>query len=489
MRAHLQVAFGFGLLLPLLGVVVGGCEQSAPPGDSGASKAGASGQPGTAGATNSANAAGSGGAPFAGSAGTAAGVGNGGSSSNAGAGGNTAAGGPTGGGATGGGATGGAAGGGGAGGGATGGAAGGGAAGGSSAGACPVVSDFATWPTSKSPLELGKLAVTDFKSHTGESYHYALALSWAGALRFTSLTADGSNNSALISTFNASTIKSNPPPNPIGKGDVDARVFGVLPLEIALQNGDESQEQLGLKYSDNQWATLNAEGISADARYWADDMFMITGLQVMAYRATKDSKYVDRAANALLVYAGRLQKSGLFWHTMDSMAAWGRANGWFASGMTELLLELPPGQARDGVMVAYKQHLDALLPLQVSGGSDDGCWRQVLDLGSAPAETSCTAMFTTALATGAKNGWLSDAKYAAAARKGWQCLANKTNAMGKLDRTCPGTGAATKGDPLATQQKFYVDRMTQVSLGDLHGQLALFWAANALIRTDCPGRR
>ena len=37
------------------------------------------------------------------------------------------------------------------------------------------------------------------------------------------------------------------------------------------------------------------------------------------------------------------QSDGLFWHTMPSKAYWGRANGWVAGGMTELLVDLPPG--------------------------------------------------------------------------------------------------------------------------------------------------
>ena len=64
---------------------------------------------------------------------------------------------------------------------------------------------------------------------------------------------------------------------------------------------------------------------------------------------------------------------------MTSKAHWGRANGWVAAGMTELLLDLPTDQ-RDMVMVGYKKMMDGLLPLQVTGGTDDGMWRQVLDL-------------------------------------------------------------------------------------------------------------
>jgi len=214
---------------------------------------------------------------------------------------------------------------------------------------------------------------------------------------------------------------------------------------------------------------------------------MITGLQVMANRASKDQKYLDRAALTMLSYHTRLQQTdGLFWHTETSKAYWGRANGWVAAGMTELLLEMPAGTQRDQVMAGYKKQMDGLLPLQISGGTDDGCWRQVLDLSSANAESSCTAMFTYALTVGVKNGWLTDPKYAAAARKGWLALAAKTNSAGKLDKICPGTGAAPAGT-LQSQQQFYAQ--IQLGLGDLHGQAPLLWSANALLTAECQGVR
>ena len=80
---------------------------------------------------------------------------------------------------------------------ATGGSGAGGSAAGGSTGSCPVISDFQTWPTGKGPADIGKLAVTDFKGHTGDVYGgagYALAFSWFGALRFTKLTGDTANN-------------------------------------------------------------------------------------------------------------------------------------------------------------------------------------------------------------------------------------------------------------------------------------------------------
>jgi rhamnogalacturonyl hydrolase YesR len=347
------------------------------------------------------------------------------------------------------------------------------------------VSDFSGWASGKGPADIGKLAVTDMETHTNDDYGsagYALAFAWYGALKFTVTTGDTTNNKTLTSSFDSWLSSKGAPPNAATSG-VDQRAFGVLPLELFVETNKMSYETLGLARADTQWMN-----ISTDARFWSDDMYMITGLQVMAYRATKTSTYLDHAATEMQSYLTKLQQpDGLFWHTQQSKAYWGRANGWFASGMTELLMELPNGSARDTIMAAYKKHIDGVLPLQISGGADDGCWRQVLDLTSAPAESSCTAMFTFVLTRGVKNGWLTDPKYAAAAKRGWQALAAKTGSNGKLNQVCPGTGQAPAGS-LASQQQWYAT-INLNNPGDLHGQAPLLWAANELLTTDCHGQR
>jgi unsaturated rhamnogalacturonyl hydrolase len=362
-----------------------------------------------------------------------------------------------------------------------------GSAGGSTGGgSCVAVSDFGSWPSGKGPADIGKLAVNNFKPHTGDAYTgagYAWTFAYFGSLQFTTITGDDTNNQYLIGKFDCSQAG----PSNTATASVDDRAFGDLPLEIYLENQSAACKTLGMARADTQWAKTTSDGITADARYWIDDMYMITGLQVFAYRATKDAKYLDRAAKTMQAYFTALQQAdGLFWHTKQSKAYWGRANGWVASGMTELLLELPAGATRDAIMAGYKKQMDGLLPLQVTSGTDAGCWRQVLNRTDAAAESSCTAMFTFALITGVRNGWLTDAKYVKAAHDGWVALGNKTSSGGMLDKVCPGTGQANAGD-LASQQKFYMD----IALGsnDQHGQAPLLWAANALLRTDCPGAR
>ena len=307
------------------------------------------------------------------------------------------------------------------------------------------------------------------------------------ALRFTKLDGDSASNMKFISDFEpyAAGTKA-PPDNPAPSPDagVDKRAFGDLPLEIYIQNMDARCKKLGLDRADMQWSATTSDGLSKDVRWWSDDMYMITSLQVAAYRATKDMKYLDRAAKAMIAYLAKLQKSdGLFAHTDQSAPYWGRANGWVASGMTELLLELPAGADRDAIMAGYKKQMDGLLKVQITSGTDPGAWNQVLDVTTLKPEMSCTAMFTFALATGVKNRWLTDSKYAMAARNGWLAVGKRTSSAGLLDQVCPGTGDARSVSGLAAQQKFYMD--IAFMAGDRHGQPPLMWAARALMSQDC----
>lgn len=370
-------------------------------------------------------------------------------------------------------------------------AAGASSGGGSGTSACPTVTEFDTWSSGKGPSDVGKLAVQNFLPRTSETYGgdgYAWTFGYVGALQLTKTIGDTANNQTLITKFNCSQQG----PDNSSTASVDTRAFGDLPLEIFLQSGSTTCKTLGLARADAQWSRTTADGITSDARYWIDDMYMITSLQVFAYRATKDTKYLDRSAKAMVAYIKALQQNndtktdGLFWHTKQSKAYWGRANGWVASGMTELLLELPAGTDRDTILLAYKRQMDGLLPHQISSGTDVGAWRQVIDRSDAKPEMSCSAMFTFALATGVKNGWLTGAKYATAARNGWIAVANRTSTSGALAQVCPGTGQASAGD-LASQQQFYMNIAFQAN--DRHGQGPELWAATALLRKDCPGVR
>ena len=63
---------------------------------------------------------------------------------------------------------------------------------------------------------------------------------------------------------------------------------------------------------------LVKDGLSPETRLWVDDMYMLTMLQLEAYRATGDRKYLDRDAHEMVAYLDRLQQpNGLFYHAPD----------------------------------------------------------------------------------------------------------------------------------------------------------------------------
>ena len=251
---------------------------------------------------------------------------------------------------------------------------------------------------------------------------------------------------------------------------VDFHVFGVLPLEIYLLNGDTNWLALGLEKADDQWIDPLPNGLARESRFWVDDSFMIGSLQIQAYRATHDPKYADHAADELAAYLDKLQQpNGLFFHADVSHHFWGRGNGWFAAALAEVLSSLPPDHPKYArLMTGYKLMMAALVHYQ----SPSGLWRQLVDDPQAWDETSCTGMFTYAMILGVNHGWL-DASYEKVARRGWIGLCGKIDADGNVRDVCVGTNQ--KDDT-----QYYLDRPR--ATGDLHGQAPVLWCAWALLQ-------
>jgi len=251
---------------------------------------------------------------------------------------------------------------------------------------------------------------------------------------------------------------------------VDFHVFGVLPLEIYLRNGDARYLQFGRRFADDQWLNPRPDGLAEETRWWVDDCFMIGSLQIQAYRATHDPKYADRVATELAAYLDKLQQpNGLFYHADVSPHYWGRGNGWFAAALAEVLRSLPPNHPQYArLLVGYRKMMAALKQYQ----APSGLWRQLLDNDQAYEETSGSGMFTYALIVGVKHGWLDESEYGDVARRGWIALCGKIDPAGAVRDVCVGTNQ--KDDT-----QYYLDRPR--ATGDLHGQAPILWCAWALL--------
>jgi rhamnogalacturonyl hydrolase YesR len=332
------------------------------------------------------------------------------------------------------------------------------------------------WPTDASPQIVGKRVAENFVARSLEFQTnarpfviYPEVCAWYGSLTVAQLTGDKELQRKLIEKFQP--LMTTASDHVSLSNHVDFHVFGVVPLEIYMLTNDPKYLELGKKFADAQWAQTTPDGITAEARYWIDDMYMITAVQVQAYRATGDAKYIDRAALTMAAYLNKLQQpNGLFFHAPDSQFFWGRGNGWVAAGMTELLRSLPenhPQRAR--ILQGYHKMMAALLQYQ----GNDGLWRQLIDHPEAWPETSSSGMFAFAMVTGVKNGWLDAKTYGPAARKAWLGLVSHLDKNANVNNVCEGTN---KGQSL----QYYLDRKRNV--GDLHGQAPILWTASALLR-------
>jgi unsaturated rhamnogalacturonyl hydrolase len=256
----------------------------------------------------------------------------------------------------------------------------------------------------------------------------------------------------------------------IRAGHVDWNVFGILPFELYLQTKDQQYLQIAIDLADDEWVNPRPDGMSAYTRLWVDDMFMVGALQLQAYKATGKEIYLNRCLTQLLGYAKILQQqNGLFQHTDQVPIFWGRGNGWAAAVMA-MTLEVVPKEnpKRQELMDVYLKMMAALKKYQAKSG----LWHQIILDSTSYDETSCTGMFTFAIATGIKNGWL-DKSYQIVAEKGWDALTKKIRS-GRLTDICVGTGAKP-------EYNHYMNRPR--STGDLHGQAAFLWAASAMLET------
>jgi unsaturated rhamnogalacturonyl hydrolase len=128
-----------------------------------------------------------------------------------------------------------------------------------------------------------------------------------------------------------------------------------------------------------------------------------TGLYRHAFDASRDMPWADKV-------------------TGQSPHAWGRAMGWYAMAIVDVLDYLPENQpGRNEIITILRNMAESLVKIQdpVTGG-----WYQVLDRSGEPGnyiETSCTSMFTYAILKGVRKGYL-DKKYLVNAEKAYQGL-------------------------------------------------------------------
>lgn len=257
------------------------------------------------------------------------------------------------------------------------------------------------------------------------------------------------------------------------KGHVDYNLFGIWPFEIYRQTREKKYLQKPKHLADDEFETMQEDGLSSYTRYWVDDMYMVGSLQSQAFKSTADTVYLNRAAKTLKVYCDQLQKpNGLFFHRSDAPFYWGRGNGWAAAAFAELIQVLPEDHIYyNDIKDSFTKMMKTLVKYQ----GKDGMWHQLLDDPASYEETSCTGMFIYSMATGLQKGWLTHDEFAPVIAKGWDALASYVDEKGRTKNVCIGTNAKDN-------KEHYLNRPTKT--GNFHGQAAVLWAATALLRLN-----
>jgi unsaturated rhamnogalacturonyl hydrolase len=209
------------------------------------------------------------------------------------------------------------------------------------------------------------------------------------------------------------------------------------------------------------WRPNSPDGLTI----WADDLYMSLPFLIRWAEYKKESAHLDDAAQQIINYASYLQDAdGVWFHgyfvdkKSPTCCKWGRANGWVAVAIAEVLSVLPKDHPKySQVLEICTKQIDGLRKYQ----SASGLWHQVLDHPELTwgTETSCSAQFTYAVARGINRGWL-DKSYAPMVQNALHGLKERISEAGGIDKVSRSTSIGLDLD-------YYNNRPTQDD--DHHG--------------------
>lgn len=210
---------------------------------------------------------------------------------------------------------------------------------------------------------------------------------------------------------------------------------------------------------------------------WTDDLYMGNSFLARMGEFSGEKRYFDDAALQVVNFNKYVfdTQTGLMNHCWYSdvqrpgVAFWGRANGWAMLAQVDLLDRLPkdhPG--RDTLLSLLRRHILGIAKYQGA----EGLWHQLLDKCDSYLETSCTAMFTYAIARSVNRGYI-EPRYASIARRGWEGVISRIRPDGQVEGVCAGTSVS---DNLVD----YYKRPTP--LNDIHGIGAVLLAGAEVLK-------
>ncbi|HUP88181.1 MAG TPA: glycoside hydrolase family 88 protein [Longimicrobiales bacterium] len=198
---------------------------------------------------------------------------------------------------------------------------------------------------------------------------------------------------------------------------------------------------------------------------WLDGIYMASPFLAQYAQAFGDTAAFNDVAKQILLVARNTRdaKTGLYYHAWDESRSqiwadtatgrsanfWGRAVGWYAMAIVDVLDYLPATHRDRAQIIRIMNDLAGA----ISAVQDPvtGLWYDILDQPSRPGnyhETSASSMFVYALAKAARNGWI-DGKYRDVARRGYDGMIKNVvttdeNGRVSLDRIVSVSGLGGK---------------------------------------------
>jgi len=198
-----------------------------------------------------------------------------------------------------------------------------------------------------------------------------------------------------------------------------------------------------------------------DFWWWADALYMVMPVMTKLYKATGDTKYLDKLYDNFS-YADNLmhdEETGLYFrdgkyiypkHKTDlgKKDFWARGDGWVLAGLAKVLADMPVDyKHRPFFLKRYQQLAAGVIKCQ----QKEGYWtRSMLDPEQAEGpETSGTAFFCYGLLWGINHQLLDRATYEPAMQRAWKYLTEKAlQPDGSIGYVQPIGEKAIKGQQL-----------------------------------------
>jgi len=122
-------------------------------------------------------------------------------------------------------------------------------------------------------------------------------------------------------------------------------VWGQYPLEIYIQTKEQKYLDMGQSHGGQAMENPTPEGLTPQTRFWIDDMYMVTIVQLQPIAPPAIRNTATRAAIEMSAYLDKLQQPNvLFYHAPDVPFFWGSGE-WLGRGGNGGGIEFPASES------------------------------------------------------------------------------------------------------------------------------------------------